>query len=219
LLILHKNLATLDTQYPYTKEVIMSGSEIQRLIQYLSKLPGLGPRSGRRLALHLLKKREQIMLPLIEALQTAEATIKTCQICYNLDSSEPCYICMDARRDGGVLCVVQDVADLWALERANVFRGRYHVLGGVLSAIDGMGPDQLTIEPLVDRIQKTGVKEVVLALNATIDGQTTIHYLIDRLQPLTVSLSTLAHGVPIGGELDYLDDGTLTTAFTARRAV
>ena len=197
----------------------MSGSEIQRLIQYLSKLPGLGPRSGRRLALHLLKKREQIMLPLIEALQTAEATIKTCQTCYNLDSSEPCYICTDSRRDGSVLCVVQDVADLWALERANVFRGRYHVLGGVLSAIDGMGPDQLTIEPLVNRIQKTGIKEVVLALNATIDGQTTIHYLIDRLQPLTISLSTLAHGVPIGGELDYLDDGTLTTAFTARRAV
>lgn len=197
----------------------MSGSEIQRLIQYLSKLPGLGPRSGRRLALHLLKKPEQIMRPLIEALQTAEATIKTCQTCYNLDTADPCSLCTDSRRDGSVLCVVQDVADLWALERANVFRGRYHVLGGVLSAIDGMGPDQLTIEPLVERIQKTGVREVVLALNATIDGQTTIHYLIDRLQPLGVSLSTLAQGVPIGGELDYLDDGTLTTAFTARRAV
>jgi recombination protein RecR len=197
----------------------MSGSEIQRLIQYLSKLPGLGPRSGRRLALHLLKKREQVMRPLIEALQTAEASIKTCQTCYGLDTCDPCQLCTDPRRDIGVLCVVEDVADLWALERANVFRGRYHVLGGILSAIDGMGPHQLTIDALVERVQKNGVKEVVLALNATIDGQTTIHYLIDRLQPLGVSLSTLAHGVPVGGELDYLDDGTLSTAFTARRAV
>ncbi len=197
----------------------MSGSEIQRLIQYLGKLPGLGPRSGRRLALHLLKKREQVMRPLIEALQTAEATIKTCQRCYGLDTQDPCTLCTDPRRDGALLCVVQDVADLWALERASVFRGKYHVLGGVLSAIDGMGPNQLTIDTLVERIQKTGIKEVVLALNATIDGQTTIHYLIDRLQPLGVSLSTLAHGVPIGGELDYLDDGTLNTAFTARRVV
>lgn len=197
----------------------MSGSEIQRLIQYLGKLPGLGPRSGRRLALHLLKKRDQVMRPLIEALQTAEAAIKTCQTCYGLDTCNPCSICTDTRRDGGLLCVIQDVADLWALERANVFRGRYHVLGGVLSAIDGMGPNQLTIDALVGRVQKTGVKEVVLALSATIDGQTTLHYLIDRLQPLGVSLSTLAHGVPVGGELDYLDDGTLTTAFTARRMV
>jgi recombination protein RecR len=197
----------------------MSGSEIQRLIQYLGKLPGLGPRSGRRLALHLLKKREQVMRPLIEALQTAEATIKICQTCYGLDTQDPCTLCTDPRRDGALLCVVQDVADLWALERASVFRGRYHVLGGVLSAIDGMGPNQLTIDSLVERIQRAGVKEVVLALNATIDGQTTIHYLIDRLQPLGVSLSTLAHGVPIGGELDYLDDGTLNTAFTARRVV
>lgn len=197
----------------------MSGSEIQRLIQYLGKLPGLGPRSGRRLALHLLKKREQVMRPLIDALQTAEATIKTCQTCYSLDTMDPCSICVDPRRDTGVLCVVEDVADLWALDRANVFRGRYHVLGGVLSAIDGMGPQQLTIDALVDRVQKQGVKEVVLALNATIDGQTTIHYLIDRLQPLGVSLSTLAHGVPIGGELDYLDDGTLNTAFSARNVV
>lgn len=197
----------------------MGGPEIQRLIQYLGKLPGLGPRSGRRLALHLLKKREQVMRPLIDALATAEASIKTCQTCYGLDTHDPCSLCTDLRRDVAVLCVVQDVADLWALERAHVFRGRYHVLGGVLSAIDGMGPDQLTIDPLIKRIQKTGVKEVVLALNATIDGQTTIHYLIDRLQPLGVSLSTLAHGVPIGGELDYLDDGTLTTAFTARRMV
>lgn len=197
----------------------MSGSEIQRLIQYLGKLPGLGPRSGRRLALHLLKKREQVMRPLIEALQTAEAVIKTCQTCHGLDTQDPCTLCTDPRRDGALLCVVQDVADLWALERAGVFRGRYHVLGGVLSAIDGMGPNQLTIESLMERIQKADVKEVVLALNATIDGQTTIHYLIDRLQPLGVSLSTLAHGVPIGGELDYLDDGTLNTAFTARRVI
>jgi recombination protein RecR len=197
----------------------MNGPEILRLIQYLGKLPGLGPRSGRRLALHLLKKREQVMRPLIEALQTAEATIKVCQTCYSLDTKDPCTLCTDPRRDDAVLCVVQDVADLWALERASVFRGRYHILGGVLSAIDGMGPNQLTIEPLIARVQKTGVKEVVLALNATIDGQTTIHYLIDRLQPLGVTLTTLAHGVPVGGELDYLDDGTLSTAFTARLAV
>jgi recombination protein RecR len=197
----------------------MNGPEIQRLIQYLAKLPGLGPRSGRRLALHLLKKREQVMRPLIEALQTAEATLKTCQTCYNLDTKDPCSLCLDPRREDTILCVVQDVADLWALERASVFRGRYHILGGVLSAIDGMGPNQLTIESLVTRVQKSGIKEVVLALNATIDGQTTVHYLIDRLQPFGVSLSTLAHGVPIGGELDYLDDGTLSTAFTARRVV
>jgi len=197
----------------------MSGSEIQRLIQYLGKLPGLGPRSGRRLALHLLKKREQVMRPLIDALVTAESMIKTCQTCFSLDTHDPCTLCTDARRDKTVLCVVQDVADLWALERSNVFRGQYHVLGGVLSAIDGMGPNQLSIEPLFDRIRASGVKEVVLALNATIDGQTTIHYLIDRLEPLGVTLSTLAHGVPVGGELDYLDDGTLSTAFTARRAI
>lgn len=197
----------------------MGSAEIQRLIQYLGKLPGLGPRSGRRLALHLLKKREQVMRPLIEALQTAETTIKTCQTCYSLDTYDPCTLCTDPRRDRALLCVVQDVADLWALERANVFLGHYHVLGGVLSAIDGIGPHQLTIDALVERVQKTGIKEVVLALNATIDGQTTIHYLIDRLQPLGVSLSTLAHGVPVGGELDYLDDGTLSTAFTARRTM
>jgi len=197
----------------------MGGPEIHRLIQYLSKLPGFGPRSGRRAALHLLKKREQVMRPLIEALQTAEGAIKTCRICYNLDSQDPCVICSDPRRDATALCVVQDIADLWALERANVFRGHYHVLGGVLSAIDGMGPNQLTVNALINKIQNKGVKEVVLALNATIDGQTTIHYLIDRLQPLGVALSTLAHGVPIGGELDYLDDGTLSTAFMARRGV
>ena len=197
----------------------MNGPEILTLIQYLGKLPGLGPRSGRRLALHLLKKREQVMRPLIEALQTAEATIKMCQTCYSLDTKDPCTLCTDPRRNDGALCVVQDVADLWALERASVFRGRYHILGGVLSAIDGIGPNQLTIEPLIARVQKARVREVILALNATIDGQTTIHYLIDRLQPLGVTLSTLAHGVPVGGELDYLDDGTLSTAFTARLAV
>jgi recombination protein RecR len=197
----------------------MQGPEIQRLIQYLGRLPGLGPRSGRRLALHLLKKREQTLRPLIDALQTAEATIKTCLTCYNLDTRDPCTLCTDAKRDESILCVVQDVADLWALERAGVFRGRYHILGGVLSAIDGVGPSQLTIDALLERVQKTAIREVVLALNATIDGQTTIHYLIDRLQPFDISLSTLAHGVPMGGELDYLDDGTLTTAFTARKTV
>jgi recombination protein RecR len=197
----------------------MNGPEIQRLIQYLGKLPGLGPRSGRRLALHLLKKRENVLRPLIEALQTAESTIVTCQTCYSLDTSDPCTLCSDTRRDKGLLMVVEDVADLWALERANVFRGHYHILGGVLSAIDGIGPSQLTIDPLLARVQGSDIREIILALNATIDGQTTIHYLIDRLQPHGIKLTTLAHGVPVGGELDYLDDGTLTTAFTARKIV
>lgn len=197
----------------------MKSQEIQRLIQHLSKLPGLGPRSGRRLALFLLKKRAQVLRPLIETLLEAESKIKTCSTCYNLDTQDPCSICADPRRDPGQLCVVEDVADLWALERANTFKGHYHILGGVLSAMDGMGPNQLTITTLLQRVEKDQIKEVVLALNATVDGQTTIHYLIDRLKPMGVSISTLAHGVPMGGELDYLDDGTLFTAFQARNVV
>ncbi len=197
----------------------MKSQEIQRLIQQLSKLPGLGPRSGRRLALYLLKKRTQVLRPLIETLVEAEAHIKTCSTCFNLDTQDPCSICMDPRRDPSQLCVVEDVADLWALERANTFKGHYHILGGVLSAMDGMGPNQLTITALLQRIERGQIKEVVLALNATVDGQTTIHYLIDRLKPMGVSVSTLAHGVPMGGELDYLDDGTLLTAFQARKVV
>jgi recombination protein RecR len=197
----------------------MKSLEIQSLIQQLSKLPGLGPRSGRRLALYLLKKRTQILRPLIEILLDAEKKIKTCQTCFNLDVQDPCSICTDGRREADQLCVVEDVADLWALERANTFKGHYHILGGVLSAMDGVGPNQLSITALLQRIEVNQIQEVVLALNATIDGQTTIHYLIDRLKPMGVKISTLAHGVPMGGELDYLDDGTLFTAFQARNAV
>jgi recombination protein RecR len=197
----------------------MNGPQIQRLIQYLSKLPGLGPRSGRRVALQLLKKREQVMRPLIDALQMADEAIKTCHICFNLDTSDPCSLCTDPRRDGRLLCVVEDVADLWALERAQVFKGHYHILGGVLSAIDGVGPAQLSIDPLLTRIQRDGITEVILALNPTVDGQTTMHYLTDLLKPLGVIISTLAHGVPVGGELDYLDEGTLTLAYSSRRSI
>lgn len=195
----------------------MKSPEIQRLIQILSKLPGLGPRSGRRLALYLLKKREQVFRPLIEAMQTAEANIVTCSICHNLDTLNPCSICQDPKRDSHQLCVVEDVSDLWAIERANIFRGQYHILGGVLSAIDGVGPQQLNMETLLGRLSQSAIKEVVLALSATVDGQTTIHYLIDQLKEFPITLTTLAHGVPIGGELDYLDEGTLFTAFQARK--
>lgn len=197
----------------------MKNNEIQHLIQFLSKLPGLGPRSGRRLALHLLKKREQVFRPLIQSMQEAEAKIVTCTICHNLDASDPCSICQDSRRDPTLLCVVEDVSDLWAIERANIFKGYYHILGGVLSAIDGVGPQQLAINPLLNRLVKSEIKEVVLALSATVDGQTTIHYLTDQLKDFPITMTTLAHGVPIGGELDYLDEGTLFTAFQARRGI
>lgn len=197
----------------------MNSLEIQRLIQSLSKLPGLGPRSGRRLALHLLKKREQIFKPLLEAMTIAEANIKTCKTCHSLDTQDPCTLCLDPKRDSHSLCVVEDVSDLWALERANTFRGQYHILGGVLSAIDGVGPQQLNIDSLLKRVSEGIIQEVILALNATVDGQTTIHYLIEQLKQFPVKVSTLAHGVPIGGELDYLDEGTLFTAFQARRDV
>lgn len=196
----------------------MQGPEIQRLIQHLSRLPGLGPRSGRRLALHLLKKREQLLHPLIEVMQTAVSTVQTCSVCYNLDTTSPCQICADPRRDTTQICVVEDVADLWALERASIFKGHYHVLGGVLSAIDGVGPNQLMIGQLLQRVEQGQISEIILALNATVDGQTTVHYLMDRLAPFPAQISTLAHGVPIGGELDYLDDGTLSMAFSARRS-
>ncbi|MCX7338733.1 MAG: recombination mediator RecR [Alphaproteobacteria bacterium] len=195
----------------------MNGPEIQRMIQCLSRLPGLGPRSGRRVALHLLKKREAVLQPLIDALTDANRKIQTCSQCFNLDTQNPCSLCQDPKRDPQQLCVVTDVADLWAVERAGIFRGRYHVLGGVLSAMDGMGPQQLTIDSLVHKVSKGTITEIVLALNATVDGQTTVHYLADRLQPYPVRLTTLAHGVPMGGELDYLDEGTLSAAFSERR--
>ncbi len=197
----------------------MTLSDIERLIQLLAKLPGLGPRSARRAALQFLKKRELLMLPLARALEEAAANIRSCGTCGNLDTSDPCAICTDPRRDSASLCVVADVADLWALERAAAFRGRYHVLGGLLSALDGVGPEQLNIAGLQKRIAAGGIKEVILAIAATVDGQTTAHYVADRLESSGVAITRLAHGVPVGGELDYLDDGTITQALKARRPV
>jgi recombination protein RecR len=193
-----------------------SGTEIERLIQLLAKLPGLGPRSARRAALVLLKKRDLLLEPLATAMQDAAAATRDCEICGNLDTISPCAICRDPRRDPHLLCVVEDVADLWALERAGVFRGRYHVLGGALSALDGITPERLSVAPLLERV-KSGIDEVILAMNATVEGQTTAHYLMDMLGDLKVT--RLAHGVPVGGELDYLDEGTLSAAFKARRAL
>lgn len=197
----------------------MIGPEIDRLIQLLAKLPGLGPRSARRAALHLIKKREGLMDPLAEALVAASATIRTCSVCGNLDSHDPCHVCTDASRDRTMLCVVEEVGDLWAMERSGAYRGLYHVLGGTLSALEGIGPQDLAIPGLMERAAKPQVKEVILALNATVGGQTTAHYLADRLSTCAVAISRLAHGVPVGGELDYLDDGTLTAAFRARRSL
>ena len=195
-----------------------AGLEIERLVQLLAKLPGLGPRSARRAALVLLKKREALLEPLASAMQEAAAAIRICEICGNLDTTTPCSLCRDPRRDEHVLCVVEDVADLWALERASVFRGRYHVLGGSLSALDGVTPERLNIASLMARIG-AGIEEVILAMNATVEGQTTAHYLMDVLTPSGVKVTRLAHGVPVGGELDYLDEGTLSAAFKARRAM
>ena len=194
------------------------GPEIERLIQLLAKLPGLGPRSARRAALDLLKKREALMEPLASAMREAALAIKTCETCGNLDTASPCALCCDTRRDGHVLCVVEDVADMWALERAGVFRGRYHVLGGALSALDGVTPERLNVASLIERVRE-GVDEVILAMNATVEGQTTAHYLLDALADSGVKVTRLAHGVPVGGELDYLDEGTLSAAFKARRSL
>src|SRR5215475_11869415 len=190
-------------------------SELDTLIGLLAKLPGLGPRSARRAALHLIKRRESVMEPLAAALRDAAAAIRPCSVCGNLDTTEPCVICRDPRRDDGAICVVEDLADLWALERTQAFRGRYHVLGGTLSALDGVGPDDLNIERLLARLRPG--QELILALNATVEGQTTAHYLADRVAGSGVTVSRLAQGVPIGGELDYLDEGTLTAALKARR--
>ncbi len=193
----------------------MIGPEIERLMRLLARLPGLGPRSARRAVLHLLKKREALMLPLAEAITAAAAAVTPCGTCGNLDTIDPCAICRDPERDRQIICVVADVGDLWALERAGGFRGLYHVLGGTLSALDGIGPERLAIDALVARAATAG--EVILALAATVDGQTTAHYLAERLAPTGVAVSRLAHGVPVGGELDYLDDGTLAAALKARR--
>lgn len=195
-----------------------AGPQIERLIQLLAKLPGLGPRSARRMALALLKKRQALLEPLAAALREAADSICTCTICGNLDTASPCALCRDSSRDDSVLCIVEDVADLWALERAGVFKGRYHVLGGALSALDGMTPERLNLQGLAARIA-SGVSEVILAMNATVEGQTTAHYLIDLLEPTGVKITRLAHGVPVGGELDYLDEGTLSAAFSARRGL
>lgn len=197
----------------------VTGPEIERLIQLLAKLPGLGPRSARRAALHLVKKREQILAPLAEAMQVARERIMVCDACGNIDTLSPCTLCSDPRRDGRVLVVVEDVADLWALERAGATSGRYHVLGGVLAALDGVGPKDLNLDGLVARVAEGGITEVILALNATVDGQTTAHYITDLLSPYDITVTKLAHGVPVGGELDYLDEGTLTAAMRQRTAV
>ena len=197
----------------------MAAGELDRAMQYLAKLPGLGPRSARRAILHLMKRRDSLMIPLADALRVAAELIKPCAVCGNLDTSDPCGICADDRLDATSLCVIQDVADIWALERASGFKGRYHVLGGVLSALDGIGPEDLNLDSLVVRASDPAVTEVILAMNATVDGQTTAHYIADRLTNCEVRITRLAHGVPVGGELDYLDDGTLAQALRARQNV
>jgi recombination protein RecR len=194
----------------------MVSEDIEQLITLLAKLPGLGPRSARRATLNLIKRKETLMQPLAKAMATAAEQIKTCSVCGNLDTRDPCKLCNDPRRDMTTICVVEDVADLWALERTVAFRGQYHVLGGTLTALDGVGPDDLRIPQLVLRASGGGVKEVILATNATVDGQTTAHYIADRLEEKGVVVSGLAHGVPVGGELDYLDDGTIRAAIKAR---
>jgi len=193
-----------------------AGPEIERLIQLLSRLPGLGPRSARRAALFLIKKREQIMAPLTAAMQTAFEKIAICRLCGNIDTQNPCAICTDVRRDPAIIIVVADVADLWALERAHAVNARYHVLGGTLSPLDGVGPQDLAIDTLISRAQDAAVTEIILALNATVDGQTTAHYITDLLHGSSVKVTRLAHGVPVGGELDYLDEGTLAAAIRQR---
>ena len=197
----------------------MGGPEIDRLAALLARLPGLGPRSARRAVLHLLKHKDQLMGPLAAALEQTAAAVKPCPVCGNLDTREPCGVCRDERRDRTALCVVEEVSDLWAMERAGIFGGLYHVLGGTLSALDGVGPEDLKIADLVSRVSAGGITEVILATNATVDGQTTAHYVVDRLEGTGVAVTRLALGVPVGGELDYLDEGTLGAALKARRAL
>lgn len=197
----------------------MASQEIEALTGALARLPGLGPRSARRAVLHLVKKREGALIPLLSALQAVEERLATCSICGNVDTVDPCAICADPRRDARSLCVVEEVADLWALDRSRLFPGRFHVLGGRLSALEGVRPEDLTIDRLVRRIEAGGIDEVVLAMNATLEGQTTAHYIAERLERYPVRLTQLAHGLPVGGELDYLDEGTLAQALRARRPV
>ncbi|WP_448500771.1 recombination mediator RecR [Sphingomonas sp.] len=197
----------------------MASSEIEALTQALARLPGLGPRSARRAVLHLIKKRETALAPLQRALEAVAERLATCGICGNVDTSDPCGVCTDPRRDARSLCVVEEVADLWALDRARLFPGRYHVLGGRLSALEGVRPEDLAIDGLIRRIEAGGVDEVVLAMNATLEGQTTAHYIAERIERFPVRVTQLAHGLPVGGELDYLDEGTLAQALRARRPV
>ncbi len=194
----------------------VAGPEIERLIQLLARLPGLGPRSARRAALHLIRKREDLLGPLADAMQVARERIVICEPCGNVDTSNPCTICRDQRRDPSVLVVVETVADLWALERAGAIRARYHVLGGTLSPLDGVGPNDINVSTLVERVISQNITEVILAVNATVDGQTTAHYITDILSPHNIKVTRLAHGVPVGGELDYLDEGTLSAAIRQR---
>lgn len=197
----------------------MASQEIEKLAGALARLPGLGPRSARRAVLWLIKRRESALPQLLEALATVQDALVECRTCGNVDTTDPCAICADPRRDARALCVVEDVADLWALDRAHLFTGRYHVLGGRLSALEGVRPEDLTIGQLLDRVSRGGIDEVVLAMNATLEGQTTAHYLAERLEAYPVRITQLAHGLPVGGELDYLDEGTLAQALRARRPV
>jgi len=197
----------------------MASPEIEALTQALSRLPGLGPRSARRAVLHLIKKREAAMGPLLRALENVNERLVTCSTCGNVDTVDPCSICADPRRDSRALCVVEDVADLWALDRSRLFPGRFHVLGGRLSALDGVRPEDLSIDGLLRRVEAGGIDEVVLAMNATLEGQTTAHYIAERIEGFPVRITQLAHGLPVGGELDYLDEGTLAQALRARRPV
>lgn len=196
----------------------VTGPEIERLIQLLARLPGLGPRSARRAALHMIKKKESLLVPLAAAMREAANKVGLCSVCGNVDTVDPCHICTDPRRDAATLMIVEDVADLWALERAGALNCRYHVLGGTLSPLDGIGPEDLNIASLIERIgaTKAGISEIIIAVNATVEGQTTAHYITDRLEGKSVKITRLAHGVPVGGELDYLDEGTLLAAIKSR---
>lgn len=197
----------------------MSGTDIEKLVKQIAKLPALGSRSARRIVLFLLKKKETTLLPLISAMQDVADNIKKCPVCGNFDTEEPCSVCRDSSRDVQTLCVVQDVADLWAMERVGLYRGQYHVLGGILSALDGVTPEDLNIEPLFSRLAQGQVKEVILALPATIDGQITNHYLLSRLKEYPLKVTTLAQGLPLGAELDYMDEGTIQLALSARKEI
>lgn len=197
----------------------MAGKEIEKLIKIIAKLPSLGTRSSRRIVLQLLKKRESLFLPLIESLNEVAQNIKTCEVCGNFDTTSPCSVCSSDKREQHQICVVQDVADLWAMERVAFFKGRYHVLGGVLSALDGVAPEDLNIESLLYRIKKEEITEVILALPATVDGQITAHYLVSRLKDSNVKVTTLAQGIPMGAELDYMDEGTIQLALNSRKVL